>query len=268
MWLLRSISQKIWRNTTQADLLLDISCSVPNDGLVALRELTSHRLLVTKPSVVAEVLGQKSYKFAKPENMRSFLRHIVGEGQIVLEGDRHKSMRKHALPAFSFRRIRNLYSLMWTSSLKFSATLDQTNKEERDGQGVRVEISRWASRSTFSIILDAIFGQGFDALHSWEEILVKNYEAIFAAGTEMQIYIGLSAWFSFSSVCMLPWRMTRVFKETSTNLKEACLQLARNKRLAIKQGGEHVDVLSLLIGLDVFSDDELADQLLTYLAAG
>jgi hypothetical protein len=63
--------------------------------------------------------------------------------------------------------------------------------------------------------------------------------------------------------------MHRVFKESTGQLKRSCLQLVDTKKQEIKDDTEERhDVLSFLIRSGTFSDDEMANQLLTYLAAG
>jgi cytochrome P450 len=54
------------------------------------------------------------------------------------------------------------------------------------------------------------------------------------------------------------------------NLHRICNQLVREKREMIKTSSdsEHVDILSVLIRSNNFSDQQLVDQLLTFLAAG
>lgn len=44
--------------------------------------------------------------------------------------------------------------------------------------------------------------------------------------------------------------------------------MVREKRETMQSGEQHFDILSLLIKSNDFSDDELVDQLLTFLAAG
>ena len=53
------------------------------------------------------------------------------------------------------------------------------------------------------------------------------------------------------------------------NLHRICNQLVREKREMIKTSSdEHLDILSVLIKSNDFSDQQLVDQLLTFLAAG
>lgn len=260
-------------SSTQGELLLEMVRETPNDGLVALREFTRRRLLVTKPHVLADLLVHRSQDFEKPENMRRFLRNLLGDGLLMVEGERHKFLRKSTNPAFTFRRVRDLYPMMWKNSLAFcevlEADLRAQNPGAADAPEGSAEITHWANKTTLNIIGNSLLGRDLNVFGDGEDKLVKSYEVVFDPSKEMLLYFILSAWISHRLANTLPWRMGRVFRETTATLKDICVQLARDRREEVKNGGGgHVDILTQLIRMDVFSDDELADQLLTFLAAG
>jgi len=88
------------------DHFLESSIATPNDGILLLRGVFArNRLLITKPNALADVLVNNAYDFKKPRPIRDFLRHVLGNGLIIVEGDVHKFQRKHLLPAFSFRHV-------------------------------------------------------------------------------------------------------------------------------------------------------------------
>ncbi|KAI0900056.1 cytochrome P450 [Annulohypoxylon nitens] len=275
-WLPRMIYARLATKTTQGELLLDIVQDVPNDGIVALREVTESRLLVTAPSVLADLLVHRSYDFEKPQNMRNFLSSVIGSGLVTTEGEDHKFLRKNSLNAFSFRRIKDLYPMIWKNSLAFTDALKENikhqNSETNDGTGPlegKAEITRWASKVTLNIIGIAGLGRNFNVLNTSNDPLVENYETIFNPSKEMLLYFVLSAWFSVRLVRMLPWKMNQAFEHAGSTLRRICSQLVSDKREAIRKNeGENVDILSLLIKSDNFSDTAIRDQLLTYLAAG
>ncbi|KAI0889322.1 cytochrome P450 [Annulohypoxylon maeteangense] len=275
-WLPRMIYARLATKTTQAELLLDIIQDVPNDGIVALREITESRLLITGPSVLADLLVHHSYEFEKPQNMRKFLGSILGNGLVTTEGEDHKFLRKNSLNAFSFRRIKDLYPMIWKNSLAFTDALEENVRQQCSEGGVatepltgKAEMSRWASKVTLNIIGIAGLGRDFDALNNSDDPLVESYETIFNPSKEMLVYFVLSAWFSVRFVRMLPWKMNQAFEHASSSLRRICSQLVSDKREAIRKNeGENVDILSLLIKSENFSDTAVCDQLLTYLAAG
>ncbi|KAI1097501.1 cytochrome P450 [Jackrogersella minutella] len=275
-WLPRMIYGRLATKTTQAELLLDIIQAVPNDGIVALREVTESRLLITGSSVLADLLVHRCYDFEKPQNMRKFLSGVIGNGLVTTEGEDHKFLRKNSLNAFSFRRIKDLYPMIWKNSLAFAEALEDNIRQQSSGTDAsnerptgKAEMSRWASKITLNIMGIAGLGRDFNILENSDDPLVESYETIFNPSKEMLVYFILSAWFSVRLVRILPWKMNQVFEQAGSTLRRVCNQLVRDKREAIRKNeGDNVDILSMLIKSENFSDTSLCDQLLTYLAAG
>ncbi|KAI1209349.1 cytochrome P450 [Annulohypoxylon truncatum] len=275
-WLPRMIYARLATKVTQAELLLDIIQDVPNDGIVALREVTESRLLITGPSVLADLLVHRSYDFEKPHNMRKFLSGVIGSGLVTAEGEDHKFLRKNSLGAFSFRRIKDLYPMIWKNSLAFTDALEENIRKQHSEDDVateplmgKAEMSRWASKVTLNIIGIAGLGRDFNTLNNSNDPLVESYETIFNPSKEMLVYFILSAWFSVRFVRMLPWKMNQAFEHAGSTLRRTCSQLVSDKREAIrKNDGDNIDIMSLLIKSGNFSDTAIRDQLLTYLAAG
>lgn len=236
-----------------------------NSGILRLGELFTERLLLTETSIVADLLVHHPYDFMKPENTRNFMRHFLGDGLVIIEGDKHKFLRKNTLQAFGFRQIRNLYPTMWTKALALVDAIDQTVCQ-KDGSG-RLEMMDWASKVTLDVIGIAGLGHDFNSLVSTEDALVKSYKEV--TGDHMLLYFVMSMWLSFEFVQLLPWHKNVVFKENTTQMKTICQRLIREKKDAIRQDPDgQVDLLSHLIKTESFSNNELADQLLTFLVAG
>ncbi|KAI1764222.1 cytochrome P450 [Hypoxylon sp. FL1150] len=275
-WLPRMVYSRLAGKATQAELLLDIIQDIPNDGLVALREVTDSRLLVTASNVLADLLVHNAYDFEKPQNMRSFLGSVLGKGLVTTEGDEHKFLRKNSLNAFSFRRIKDLYPMIWKSSTAFTEVLAENVRQQNADTGDiagppkgKAEITRWASKVTLDIMGIACLGHDFNALNNSNDPLIESYETIFNPSKQMLLYFIVSAWFSVRYVRMLPWKMNQIFEQATVTLRRVCGRLVLDKREAIlKNEGDNVDILSILIKSENFSDGDLCNQLLTYLAAG
>lgn len=256
---------------TQGEVLAELFQETPNNGVVAVRELTTTRLLVTAPPLLADLLVHRPYDFEKAENTRRFLREILGDGLIVVEGEQHKFLRKNTLPAFGFRHIKNLYPMMWKKALICTERIQSTGLMVQGGNDAEVatDMADWANNVTLDIIGIAGLGRDFNLLQNGHDKIAEDYEAIFEPNVEKILYILLAAWFSFPMVRMLPWKMNDVFQSRTNSLRATCKQLIESKREDIvKQHTENFDILSTLIQTDNFSDEELSDQLLTFLAAG
>ena len=256
---------------------LDMVTNVPNDGLIHFRGFFyQDRLLLTDPKSLAEVLVTKTYDFEKPSRVRNFLRTVLGDGLIIVEGDEHKFQRKHIMPVFSFRHIKDLYPIFWnkavalTQSLaaEISETPIYTSNEKAKIMG-DIEINHWANKVTMDIIGLAGLGREFNALKNSNDLLIQNYEEILEPTTEKVVYFALNILLGRSFVKWLPWKVNKRMRVTTTALRDICRELVRDKRALIKtHGAEQIDILSILIKSNDFSDDQLVDQLLTFLAAG
>lgn len=259
---------------------------LPNEDIIRLHGIFGGELLLlAHPQPLAEVLVHKSYDFHKPTQLRKFLRLVLGDGLILVEGDEHKFQRKHLMPAFSFRHIKELYPTFWSKAIELmhcvaaevheNPTPFKDDVKEKDGHSqpasaqAVVEINHWANKVTMDIIGVAGLGRQFNSLHNANDDLTRNYETLLEPTTGKAVYFGLNVMLTRRFVAMLPLRLNRVLKETTTKLRSICGQLVNDKKSSVKvQPEEHIDILSLLIKSNNFDDSQLIDQLLTFLAAG
>lgn len=246
---------------------LDFMKDVPNDGLIRVPSFffDNDRLLPTDPAMLAEVLVHKSYHFQKPGPLRNFLRIILGNGLIIVEGDEHKFQRKHVSPAFSFRHIKDLYPIFWSKAVELVKCVAH---EADENEGV-VEVNHWSNKVTMDIIGVAGLGRNFDTLKTSNDPLLQNYEEILEPTTEKVAFFMCNLVFPPWLISKLPWKLNDRLKATTGALRNTCHQLLLEKRDLIKnKGDDHFDILSTLIKSNDFSNDMLVDQLLTFLAAG
>lgn len=246
---------------------------VPNDGLIFFRAFFyQDRLLLTSPEALAEVLVKKSYDFEKPGPARKFLRQVLGDGLIIVEGDEHKFQRKHIMPVFQFRHIKDLYPMMWAKSVQLTQGIEFEVKESPEGgekAAKVVEINHWANKVTMDIIGVAALGRDFNALKNSEDELIQNYEEILEPTMEKVMFFASQIVGPAGLVRKLPWGVVDRFEITTSNVTRICRELVRDKKAAYKAKGKRdLDILSVLIESNNFSDEQLADQMLTFLAAG
>lgn len=242
------------------------SADTDNDGVLLLRSpFHRNRLLLTNPRSLADVLVHNTYDFEKPKQIRGFLRHVLGDGLIVSEGEIHKFQRKHVMPAFSFRHIKDLYPMMWRKSLALNDALTKDIVKE----GKELDVYSWSSRVTLDIIGIAGMGQEFHALNNNSSELVNLYEELLRPTTERFIFFLVSAFGPSKLIRMLPWKLNTIFYETADSLRRISRDIVHRKRELIKaDADDNFDILSLLIKSNDFDDNALVDQLLTFLAAG
>jgi cytochrome P450 len=180
------------------------------------------------------------------------------------------------MPTFSFRHVKDLYQMMW---MKAHALVDRISLDIQEhpakGQNLTnpavtgtVEINNWASKITLDIIGVAGLGREFNALKDSDDQLVKHYEELLEPSSQKLLFFIMKAYVNSRFTEMLPWKMNEIFERITTSLRGMCRSMVRENSGNMKSGEQHFDILSLLIKANDFSDDELVDQLLTFLAAG
>ncbi|ENH64863.1 cytochrome P450 [Fusarium oxysporum f. sp. albedinis] len=258
----RSIAVK---DRPSGDLFVDIANRYPGEDLLTLNSFRTH-ILVTNPQLLADLLVHNCYDFTKPKRISSFLRHILGDGLIIVEGEPHKFLRKNSTPVFHFRHIKELYPMMWEKSQSLARAIQQDMTTSRSSV---VELNSWASKVTLDIIGIAGLGRRFDAVEKKKDPLADIYEGLLEPSREKLIFSGLALAIGLPIVRLIPWKMNDVFNYLTGTLNELCYPMIQEKKAAIiEKGDDHFDVLSLLIKSNNFSDESLKDQLLTFLAAG
>lgn len=241
--------------------------TVPNNGIISIPGFFgAHWLMVSDLRSVAEVLSHKSYDFEKISVLRDFLRIVIGNGLIVVEGEEHKFQRKHIQPAFSFRHIKNLYPMFWSKATEMTRCVAAEIEQSETNV---IEINHWANKATMDIIGVAGMGRNFNTLNTSDDELINSYEEILEPTTQKAVYFTLNLFLPMWFVQALPWELNRKFKKTTTLLRNLCRELVRDKKKQVLlEKDDHVDILSVLLRSGDFSTEMLAEQLLTFLAAG
>lgn len=247
--------------------------TVPNDGLIYFRGFFHlDRLLITDLKVLSEILVTRSYDFEKPAQLRNFLRFILGDGLIIVEGDVHKFQRKNIMPVFTFRHIKELYPIFWSKATQLTQGVNQQcaeNPEKSGGSTSIVEVNHWANQVTMDIIGLAAMGRDFQALKNGQDPLIVNYEELLEPTKEKQVYFLMNILFPRSLVKKIPWKVNERADVIATNIQRISLELVREKKEMVKtEPDSQKDLLSLLIRSNNFSDQQLVDQMMTFLAAG
>ncbi|KAA8619194.1 CypX Cytochrome P450 [Pyrenophora tritici-repentis] len=226
-------------------------------------------LFPTTPEALADVLVHKSYDYEKPVHTRNFLSRFIGFGLLMAEGEEHKHSRKNIMPAFSFRNIKDLYGVFWDKSIEFRDAVRGAVDAEPDKI---VDLCRYTTQVTLDIIGLAGLGRDIGSLRNSEDELVKNFEEILQPTSEKAFFLVLHVIFPGWFIRKLPWSLNKRVDITTGNLRRITTEFVREKKANMKvQGPENQpsrDILSIMIRSNNFSDINLVDQLLTFLAAG
>lgn len=253
------------------ELFVDLVKRYPGQELLALDYL-SHHVLVVNPRLLADLFVKNTYDFVKPKRISRFLRHVLGGGLILVEENEHKFLRKNTMPAFHFRHLNELYPMMWT---KAKILCDRLKKEasgagstDSDDSSV-IEIGTWASKVTLDIIGVAGMGRQLNVIEKGGDPIQELYEEMLEPSQEKLLFAASCMTTSYSLIRLIPWKINKLFVYLTSSLDRICRELIQEKRQAISEkGDDHFDILSLLIKSDLFTDEVLKDQLLTFLAAG
>ncbi|USP79523.1 hypothetical protein yc1106_06797 [Curvularia clavata] len=243
--------------------------NIPNDGVLYYRWLFNEpRVMVTTPKAIGEVLVHRSYDFIKPARLRNGLGRILGVGILLAEGDEHKRQRKLLMPAFNFRHVKDLYPIFWGKSQQMVNSISEAIKSDPSASSV-IEIVSWSSRATLDIIGVAGVGKDFDALTNPDTELNETYRQIFASNRGarlVQVLLGLLPhWVAVN----LPLKQNDEIGNAVRTIKNVARDLIRSKREKLQKGEEKgLDILSVAMESGGFTDEDLVNQLMTFLAAG
>jgi cytochrome P450 len=138
-----------------------------------------------------------------------------------------------------------------------------------------LEIGDWNTRATLDIIGVAGLGRDFNTLKDPEGEIVQDYNALTEITPEKAFFFVLNIIFPVWLVSRIPfWRIPREAEKIARSLYTFAFNLARERRADLAQleakPSQHTqnDILTLLIKSNDFTDDELAHQMLTMMAAG
>lgn len=262
--------------------------NVPNDGLIRYSVWFQERLLITNPKALGEVLVTKNYDFAKPYHFRNSLGRILGIGILLAEGEEHKTQRKNLMPAFAYRHVKDLYPTFWSKSREMAQCLstaskatappsEKTDNSDQDQDPEKVvqhapgviEVGNWSSRATLDIIGVSGVGQDFHALQNPENKLNQTYKSVFNPGRTGRILQLLGIFLPFWLLKRVPVKRNHEMNDASSYIKQTCRDLIGQKRKAMAEKERtEVDIVSVALESGGFTDEELVNQMMTFLVAG
>lgn len=233
--------------------------------------------MVVAPEALAEVLTTKSYQFKKPDTLVTGLKRIAGNGILLAEGERHKLQRKTLLPAFAYRHIKELYGPMWeiASFAVTSLTEAAATSSKVDEQSYTVDVAEWTSKVTLDIIFVTGIGQNIDSVRNQDakyKTLQKTYKAVFSQSSQDFLLFLLRIWVLPGWVFpYVPLKRNIELGQAAQTLREICRDLILQKKSDLESelaDGTEKDILTVALSYGGFTEDELIEQLLTFLAAG
>lgn len=142
----------------------------------------------------------------------------------------------------------------------------------RKGGDNVVQISNWASRATLDIIGIAGMDYDFESLRHSHNSLNQQYRRLSKdppVHLMLLFLLGIATgnlWLTQN----IPFERNREIKEASRVIRSTALQVIRAKKEKLdKKGPTGVDIISVaLTNSDVFTEENLVDQMMTFIGAG
>ncbi|KAI4287265.1 MAG: hypothetical protein L6R35_003474 [Caloplaca aegaea] len=244
---------------------------IPHKGLIRyLDYFNTERIAVVGSKALADVLVHKADDFTKPPQFVRVIGNVIGVGLVLAEGEEHKMHRKALLPAFSYRNIKDLFPAFWSKSRELTHSLAKHLEAVQDEH---VDLDDWVSRATLDIIGLAAFGYNYQTISHPSGLLAENYRKILTPDRWTQLAL-------FLNFVLPPWlRWLAPIRNTSDNarafqeIKTICRQMIQRQRARLATSTDSDlpidrDILSVAIATGAFSDEDLVNQLMTFLAAG
>lgn len=247
--------------------------NIPNEGLIRYTAvLNSERVLLTTPEALREVLVTKSYEFVKPEQARQGLGRLLGFGVLLAEGDEHKTQRKNLMPAFQYRHVKDLVPTFWSKSAEMVRKATEENSEGlRSSDGAVIKFTSWLSRCTLDIIGLAGMGFDFNAINDPQSELNETYRSIFSPSKQARNLQIASLFIPGPILRLVPVARNTEMANASETIRRVSRKLIQDKKQKMVEAkGERVDkdILSVALESGGFTDENLVDQTMTFLAAG
>ena len=183
------------------------------------------------------------------------------------------------MPAFAYRHTKDLYPTFWSMAGEMTKVITDVIRSEAEaapGQGKEappsaiVPMSDWLSRALLDIIGVAGMGQNFNALHDPTTELYATYRRVFAPSRQAQLMGVLSMFLPIQLLRLLPVKRNDDMASAAASIRAVSRTLiqAKQEKMSEKDGRVDKDILSVALESGGFSEDNLVDQLMTFLAAG
>jgi cytochrome P450 len=225
------------------------------------------RLVVIEPDMLADIFGRShAQDYGKPTETETFFKPLIGvHNLLVSEGSEHERARKMLNPAFHFVKLQSMVPIM----------VDQTHKAinellsssiERPVVDLQIEFSTF----TLAIIASSAFGKGFETITNAKQIVCRAFTELLGAieyrTMRMVDYIPVISQLPF-------WRKKDIEKgsrEISKFVDQIIADRRHNRSTSLTSNEDMLDLLLSAVDSEgqSFNDEEIKDQVLTFVAAG
>ncbi|KAJ3514175.1 hypothetical protein NLJ89_g2525 [Agrocybe chaxingu] len=244
-----------------------------------------NRLYTTDPKALNHIL-MNSMIYQKPEAARYNLSRILGNGVLVVEGDKHRQQRRIMNPAFGPAQTRELTSIFIEKSIELR---DIWATEIKKPEVNQINVLSWLSRMTLDVIGLAGFDYKFNALTTdpKKNELNRAFSVLFTPGNRMALLPLIKSVFPSSRPILkyIPEERAAEMRVASETMNRIAAELLRDSKAAIYSDNGKVDkfswkgkdLLSLLVRANMatdlppsqrMTDEDVLAQVPTFLVAG
>jgi len=164
-----------------------------------------------------------------------------------------------------------LYPIFWAKTcevIDYMTKEVQANSTEKDTNGVVIDAAAWAGRVTLDIIGVAGLGHDFNSVADENYELSRTYRMLSTPSRAARITQLMNLLLSPRIVPYLPIKRNLQVMTARNVIRRTCFELIAEKKRNLEKGIAGKDILSVALESGEFSDDDLANQLMTFLAAG
>lgn len=175
------------------------------------------------------------------------------------------------MPAFSYRHIKNLYPTFWNKGVEMVELIQKELENKRKDEDKKVVIRGWASRVTLDIIGVTGMDRDFETLRDPDNELNKVYRKLFVPPTNnMRIFAQFGYFVSPTILQRLPLPRNKTLAECQDYLRNVIRQMILQKKESMKSDPEHkqTDIIGVALQSGAFAEENLIDQMMTFIAAG
>lgn len=175
------------------------------------------------------------------------------------------------MPAFSFRHIKELYPLFWNKARESTEEIAKASRTAFAAGSQPQKAYDWASRTTLDIIGQSGLGYDFNATSNPDGKIVKNYRLLFDDEHEPPNFLWtiIGVWVPLELMWHLRLPPLRDGKRVANLIRSFLTKRVQEKRVLLeKDAASQVDILSIAMRSGQFSDADVVDQMMTFLAAG
>ena len=212
-------------------------------------------VFLNDPELIREVLVVQNDNFVKERTVQR-TKMLLGEGMITAEGEKHRTQRRVAQPAFHRRRIVGYAETMLAETLRTC---------ERWRDGAQMDIAQEMIALTLEIVSQTLF----------DTRLGPEVQEIAAAINQiMGLYHFLVVLPAAEALVNMPIPQMYRFRRAKARLDAVVQRMIENR---LRNGGEHEDLLAMMLegaGVSSLSDlnsevsSYLRDQIITIFLAG